>query len=460
MFDDQKEALIRTLEAEGAPLSLADAKDAVPGGGIAAEAAINQYAQVVQRDGEEYVVGVADGPSYTIDEAEASQQPEPDPEPDASEEDPQPSSEPEPAQESSEAVVTDVSRDVYQVGDLLITVDPEEELAGEWTGDSFLGIPVLENGSDGIPKTMIDYVPVPVGKQTSDAFAARVIGVLNRPLLLEGEAGTGKNLLADYLLEQTNRKKQRINFGSDVSVYSLIGEKDIVDGDTIFTPGDLAKAALFGHTAILDEVNMATGDVTSFIHGLTEEPGNRQLELWGTPVTLRDLPVSRDEVKEHGSVYAAQRLKWDDDEHLGRYIHPEFRIMATCNPLEYADTKQMNDAFRDRFVAMEHPYLTSAQSDVRKALETEAALLADATDADPSDVLPLVRLAKTLRDARRQANAISCPITHRALKKTVEIAGPEEDFMSFKEAAKEIMVGYASLKSDKQYIEDAIDDEL
>jgi len=249
----------------------------------------------------------------------------------------------------------------------------------------------------------------------------------------------------------TNRPTQRTNFGTDVSVFDLVGEKDFHEDGSYFILGDLAKAAMFGHVAIWDEVNMVTGDTSSFLHGLAEEPGNRSLELRGTGVTLTDIPVDADEIERYGSWYEAARRKWTADEHLGRYIHPELRITATCNPLDYADTKSMNGAFRDRFTVVEHPYLNPSR---------EADLLAEETGVEPTDVGPLTELAQVLREAREKANAHQTPITHRSLLKVVEAAGPGEGWMSFRDAALNVMVDHASTKKDKQYVKDTIQDEL
>lgn len=462
MFENARDDLIDALTANNAPLLLADAKDLFDNE-IMAESAINQYATTAETDdGETYITSIENGPSFGLDAIDATV--DDDDDEDASEEpvteepvedDPEPSPEPEPtpAATQSGSWAADDDLEIYDVNGISITKDPSEQLAGEPTGDEWYGLPVLTNGHDGVPNETTPYFPVEVqpGNRDSEEWAGRVLGTLVRPLLLEGEAGTGKNRLIARAASATNRVTKRTNFGSDVSVFDLVGEKEIGDGETYYILGDLAEAAMFGHVSIWDEVNMVTGDVSSFLHGLAEEPGNRSLELRGTGVTLTDIPVSDDEIDAAGSWYEAAREKWNADDHLGKYIHPEFRVTATCNPLDYADTKEMNDAFRDRFVVVEHPYLDP---------DMEARLLAEETGADPSDVESLTRLAKTLRDGREQSNLISCPITHRSLLKTVEMAGADESFMNFREAALNVMVDHASTKQDKQNIADAVRDEL
>jgi nitric oxide reductase NorQ protein len=87
-------------------------------------------------------------------------------------------------------------------------------------------------------------------------------------------------------------------------------------------------------------------------------------------------------------------------------------------------------------------------------------MLADATGADEDEIRSLVRVAHVLRESRAEANKLSCPITPRTLIKTIEMAGPDQGFMSFKDAAKVVMVDHASIKKDKQFIHDTIADEM
>ena len=278
-----------------------------------------------------------------------------------------------------------------------------------------------------------------------------MMGRLKRPVLVEGEAGTGKNTAFANFAAHTNRPLQRMDFGDDTTVFDLIGEKDIVGGTSVYILGDLSKAAIFGHFFDADEISMAEGDVTAHLHAVTEAVGKRRLTLRGTGRTLRDLPVTDEEIEAAGGDRVeAIREKWDDDKHLGEYIHPEFRFVATTNPVTYAGTADMNSAFRSRFSVLELDYLEPKH---------EAKLLASKTGVDEDKALKLTRLADGLRFAK-QKDELNCPITFRELEKTVELAGPEEEFMDLKDAARIILKGHASLKTDKQTVADAITDEL
>lgn len=465
MFEDARNDIIDALEESQQPVPVEDVRQAVEGGELVAESALNQYATTTDHDGETYVTAVENGPSYTVNDIgaegsddDSSARSQSAPEPEQVRDDQQPPAEAQTASASADAASwsADADLDLYEVNGLVITTNPEEALVGEPTGEDWNGIPVLTNGHDGIPNQTTPYFPVEVepGNRDTEQWMGRVLGHQSgdpRPLLFEGEAGTGKNSAIARMATATNRITQRTNFGNDVTVFDLVGEKDFHDDGSYYVLGDQAKAAMFGHVAIWDEVNMVTGSTSSFLHGLAEKPGNRSLELRGTGVTLTDIPVSDDEIERYGSWYEAARQKWTPEDHLGKYIHPEFRVTATCNPLDYADTKDMNAAFRDRFTVVEHTHLTTKR---------EAALLAEQTGADPSDIRPLVEVANILREARAKASKHQTPITHRALEKTVEVAGAGEDFMSFRAAALNVIVDHASTKQDKQYIHDTIEDEL
>lgn len=478
MFENATDELAEALSAVNEPIPLDEAREIVSDSSIVAEGAINNNGVTAEYQGVEYLTGVEGGPSYDVgdigsDSSEGSESGSEEVEPSG---DPNPSPEPATSSDASGGVQWDSSEglDTYDVNGIRIASDPEEHLVGDRTGEDHYGLPKLTNGIDKIPNEPKSYMPIPLGGgRDSEEIIGRVLGELNRPLLLEGEAGTGKNLVLDVFGYESKRPKYRVNFGTDVSVFDLVGEKDIRDGESYYILGKMAKPAMFGGLVILDEVNMASGDTSSFLHGIAEEPGSRSLELRGTGRTLTDIPVSQDEIERYGSWYDAARKKWDSEKHLGRYIHPEFRVAATCNPLGYADTKPMNSAFRDRFVVLQHPYLTqvdgssgpssdslSAPSSPAKGVKREAALLTEETGVPEREAQALVDFVAMLREARRQANAISCPITHRSLLKTVELAGPKEEFMPLVDALKLVLEGHAATKQDKQYVRDAIADEL
>ncbi|MFB6109740.1 MAG: AAA family ATPase [Halodesulfurarchaeum sp.] len=335
----------------------------------------------------------------------------------------------------------------HTVNGVRIDADPERLLAGAPTGRTRHGLRELEAGHPAIPETEVPYFPASpegVSRDTEEMFYRSL--ALDKPVILEGEAGTGKNHLIRTVAAAVHLPVYRQEFGADTAVMDVVGEKDLDGrGGTYYILGEAAKAAMFGGIYVADELNMATGSVTAYLHPLFEDRGKRELHLRGVGRTLRDLP---------------QDEEWDPATHLGRYIHPDFHAAATMNPLHYADTAELNDALRSRCVVIEHPYLAASETDA-EGIATEVDLLQAETGATDADRLTdLVRFAAVLREARREANAITTPIGHRELRDTVELAGPGEAFMSYPEAARVKFVGQAAMKSDKQFIRDAIDDEL
>jgi len=326
--------------------------------------------------------------------------------------------------------------DYHDLAGISVTIDPASQLVGPPTDRTYMGVPVREPGPKQVPSVRTAYHPSTMaGGRDSEEVIARAIGELDKPVLLEGEAGTGKNTAILTVADHTNRPVTRMNFGADTSVFDLVGEKDLVGGDTVYVLGELAKAALFGWIFVADEINMAEGDVTSHLHAICEEAGRRRLTLRGTGRTLTDLP---------------QGETWDPERHLGRYIHPAFRFVATANPLSYAGTKELNDAFRSRFVVLPIEYLPA---------EAEAELLIEETGVDATTARRLTAVAERLREAHRR-DELETPISHRELLKVIEMAGPNEEFMTIGEAAELLLVGHATLKLDEATIRDTITAEL
>ncbi|MBS3760852.1 AAA family ATPase [Halodesulfurarchaeum sp.] len=324
----------------------------------------------------------------------------------------------------------------HDLAGIRVTVDPAAQLVGPQTGSTYEGLPVREPGPKQVPAVRTEYHPSSMtGSRDSEEVIARALGELDKPMLLEGEAGTGKNTAVLTLAGRTNRPVTRMNFGADTTIFDLIGEKDLVGGDTVYVLGELAKAALFGWIFVADEINMAEGDITSHLHAICEEVGRRRLTLRGTGRTLTDLPPE---------------VAWDPETHLGRYIHPAFRFVGTANPLSYAGTSEMNDAFRSRFVVLPVEYLPP---------EEEADLLVEETGVSPETARRLTNVAEQLREAHRR-DELETPISHRELLKVIEMAGPNQEFMPIAEAAQLVLVGHATLKLDKATIRDTITAEL
>ena len=253
MFEASQEQLSDALSENGGPIAVDDVHDIIDGSAVKVESVLNQFCEVETVDGESFVVGIEGGPSYDTereDEGDDEEAAETAAEEAEFQADTQPTAE----TDSVEGLTTarswdaDDDLDLYEVNGIKIQFDPEKELAGEPTGDDWYGLPILTNGHAGVPNETTPYFPVEVGgNRDSEEVMGQVLGVMNRPLLFEGEAGTGKNSAIARAASATSRVTQRTNFGADVSVFDVVGEKEIADGSTYFIIGDVAKAAMFGH---------------------------------------------------------------------------------------------------------------------------------------------------------------------------------------------------------------------
>lgn len=332
----------------------------------------------------------------------------------------------------------DAEGDWHDINGLRVTQNPDEYLLRNKTGETENGIPIYEEGPEHlVPSNVTTYMSSErPGDVKVESEVRKKLG-RGRAIMLEGEAGTGKNTLLDGVAADGFLPVYRSNFGLDTSVYEIIAEKDVVGGTTVITLKDLALAAIFGGVFVADEANMVEGDVSSHLHAAAEEKGKRRVEIVGTGRVLTDLPEDEE---------------WDPEKHLGKYIHPAFRFAATGNPISYSGTADMNDAFRGRMsiTGVDYP-----------AAQGEAGLLVAETDADLSTARTLVEdVAQPLRALRdgTGGQSLQCPIAYRQLRNTLEYM--QDHNVTLKEAAKAELVSYAQFPQDKTTIEDTIDDML
>jgi MoxR-like ATPase len=195
---------------------------------------------------------------------------------------------------------------------------------------------------------------IPSNGEFVKALSALLHPVWSAPLLT-GPKGTGKSTLAESLAAALNLPVVKIYGGIDVNAEGLLGGKTLVPVENridavtemrlrtaakqagvniepilqrlkevqlrvSFEPGLLLNAVLNGEMVIMEEVNMLQPDVTSLLHGLLD--WSRQLSVPG-----------------YKTITAPEN----------------FRLVGTINP-DYAGTKELNEAFEDRFRMIEVPY--------------------------------------------------------------------------------------------------------
>lgn len=176
------------------------------------------------------------------------------------------------------------------------------------------------------------------------------------PLLI-GPKGSGKSTLAETLAAILHIPVNKLFGGVDVNAEYLLGSKTLAPSEegldlvaeaklraaakqagveiadvlerlrgaqlrVAFEPGTLLKAVQEGEMVVVDEVNMLIPEVTSLLHGLLD---------WQKVLSVPGL----------GTVKA----------------HPSFRLVAAMNH-GYSGTKELNEAFQDRFRSVQVPHLS------------------------------------------------------------------------------------------------------
>ena len=139
----------------------------------------------------------------------------------------------------------------------------------------------------------------------------------NMPVLLIGESGTGKTSAIRYLANKTGNGLRRVNLNGGTTADELVGRLLINDKGTYWVDGVLTEAMRRGEWIVLDEINAALPEVLFVLQSVLDDDG-----------------------------YLVLSEKYDK-EIITK--HPNFRLFATCNPPEYAGTKEMNKALLSRF---------------------------------------------------------------------------------------------------------------
>jgi cobaltochelatase CobS len=192
---------------------------------------------------------------------------------------------------------------------------------------------VAEETKTATPTTIkYDSVEVPIGDGTSqfipdnskkyidhgNMLKTLAIGIRdNMAVLLIGESGTGKTSAIRHMAQETNHGLRRINLNGGTTADELVGRMLINDKGTYWVDGVLTEAMRTGDWIVFDEINAALPEVLFVLQSVMDDDG-----------------------------YLVLTEK--DDKELVRK-HPDFRIFATCNPPEYAGTKEMNKALLSRF---------------------------------------------------------------------------------------------------------------
>jgi len=216
-----------------------------------------------------------------------------------------------------------------------------------------------------------DYVEPPwLGELT----AAAAIGHVE----LLGPAGSGKTLAVHHLAASLGKNLAVVTADGGLRKRDLVGQRELINGQTIMMAAEFAAAARNGDWALIDEANMSEPDALAFLNGMTDRPG------------------------QAGSSFqvGGQTIE----------VSPNFRCFLTRNP-GYIGTRAMNEALRDRFWSIEVPPLS----------DTSLAQMLRAHDVRESYIPDCVWLVDTLYQAW-EANRISYQVSPRRALAAAQMA--------------------------------------
>ncbi|MCB9679170.1 MAG: AAA family ATPase [Alphaproteobacteria bacterium] len=148
--------------------------------------------------------------------------------------------------------------------------------------------------------------------------------VLGHPCLIEGDTATSKTSAVRFLAALCGAEVVRLNLNGQTDTGELVGRYVPAEaGGWRFAEGLVPQAMRNGWWVVLDEVNLSEPAVLERLNPCLE----RVPEL-----VLTEGPGTR--FGPGGDVA----------------VHPEFRVIATMNPAEYAGRSVLSEAWRDRFV--------------------------------------------------------------------------------------------------------------
>lgn len=174
-----------------------------------------------------------------------------------------------------------------------------------------------------------------------EALAERAAAYLEAgyPVHLAGPAGTGKTTLAFHAAAKRGRPVKLIHGNDELGAADLVGQDSgyrratLVDNfihsvvktqeevRSLWVDNRVTTACLNGETLIYDEFNRSRPEVNNIFLSILGEG-------------ILNLPNRR----HQGAGYLE--------------VHPEFRVIFTSNPEEYAGTHKTQDALMDRMITM------------------------------------------------------------------------------------------------------------
>jgi len=280
---------------------------------------------------------------------------------------------------------------------------------GEWKTDKFYTIEEFQNKVDFIispekqvtfdidekteiekEKRYIDMIPTEfkyfqrkIEIDLTDYEAFEMSMKQNKNVLLIGPTGSGKTTMVRYYCAEHKKPYVRVSLNGGATVEDLVGhyilKADEHGSITVWIDGILTQAVRHGWIIAIDEINAAPSEILFILNSLLDDE--------------RILILS----SKDGEIVKP---------------HPDFRLIATCNPTEqgYAGTNEINEALLDRF---HRTFYIDYDEDIERKLLNELGFEKEIID----DVL---KFTSRIRRACKEG-AIITPFSTRSVTNLAEL---------------------------------------
>lgn len=242
------------------------------------------------------------------------------------------------------------------------------------------------------------------------------------PIHFRGASGTGKTTLAMHIASKLNRPVVMLHGDEEFSTSDLVGGeygyrvRKVVDNyisSVLKTEEDMSRrwidnrltvACRYGFTLIYDEFTRSRPEANNTLLAVLQE-------------RMLDLPTARE-----GEDYLS--------------VHPDFTVIFTSNPEEYAGVYRSQDALRDRMVTLDLDHFDEG---------TEVGITQAKSGIERADAEKIVRIVRGLRESGACEFAPTvrgCIMVARAMKVRNISASPRDDL--FRQMCLDILVSETS----------------